>query len=246
MKKLVWFGVFLGSLAAACEKASETTPTPSDVAPKVAEEQNPELAFVASPSPLRREPTDDTKVGDVNDPTKKVTNFLTTLQRGETVQVFRVEKEWARIKASDESPGWIKKDALVPAEGVSLATVLEPTKTFNRPDLVALIPNRLLEPATLLLITKTKEQFSEVNVKGQQTTWILSESLAIDVDEVGAAKLLSKAKSLQEKKDPGANELLDLAKSKFSNTKLIQKLTAPLESEGSQAVPVPSTAPTTP
>jgi hypothetical protein len=225
-----------------CKGSEPSEPTEGGAEPG-AEEQpaqpaaDPEQAYLMSISGLRRQPTEDRKVTD--EAGKSVRNWQTTLFRGEELTVLEVEGGWARAKASDDSVGWVQKEYLLPTEGVRVATVFEEIKTFGRPDLLTLNASLALEPGSLLFVLKTKDQFSEVNRFGQRTTWVLSEKINSEAAEVAAAKLLAKAKWLESKKDPSAEQVLDLAKTQFGTTRLIGMLAAsgeePQEAEGEVA-----------
>ncbi|MBI5507383.1 MAG: SH3 domain-containing protein [Deltaproteobacteria bacterium] len=216
----------LAFAVAACTKDEAVAPTPDNrpspaatapAAPVPAGE--PEQALVTAVTSLKREPNDAAKVDAADG--KKVSNWVATLYRGEQVTVLKVQDDWAAIKASDESTGWMKKTDLLPNEGTSLATVFETVKTFNRPDLLALNAARTIESGTLLFVVKTKDQFSEVNFQGKATAWVLSEKLNMDVNEIAAAKLVNKIRWLKAKKDPAADQFLELARSQFGGSRLV-------------------------
>ena len=113
--------------------------------------------------------------------------------------------------------------------------MLQETETFSRPTLSALT-DRKISPGTLLLVTKSRDQFSEVNYAGTQTTWILTARHTADEQEIEAGLLLSKARWLEERKDPKAAELRALAQSQFGASRLVQELIAPLETPSPEAV----------
>jgi hypothetical protein len=117
---------------------SETPPTPA--APAVSEQ-----AYVTVVTGLKREASDAKSIDDPKGKSKKkISNWLMTLYRGEEVTILEVQEEYAKVKASDDSEGWVQKTALLPVEGVALATVFEEAKTFSRPDLLALNSTKLL------------------------------------------------------------------------------------------------------
>lgn len=216
------------------DPAGTTTPPPAPTAAAPAPAPAPapsalgEEAYVTSVSGLRRAATEDRQIEDPSGKKgKKVSNWVTTLHRGEMVRVLEVQGEWARVRASDESEGWLKKDGLLPTEGVTMATVLAPAKTFDRPDLLALNAKRTLEPGQLLYVTKSKDQFSEVNHAGSALTWVLTEALTSDRREVDASKLVNKARWLEERKDANADAIWELARSQFGDTKVMQLLAPP-------------------
>jgi SH3-like domain-containing protein len=228
-------------LVTACSKEQPAPPAPPPAAPQAPAAQAPstdtglgapatprssqagEQAYVTGVVSLRRLATDERQI---DDPTgkakKKIANFLTSLHRGEQVSVLKVQDKWAQVRASDDKEGWLEKDRLLPTEGVSMATVFQETKTFDRPDLLALNGKRKLDPGALLFVLKTKDQFSEINVGGATTAWVLTSDVSTEAREVEASKLLGKARWLTERKDESAAALMDLAKSQFGDTKIMQ------------------------
>ncbi|MFC1609330.1 hypothetical protein ACFL6C_00090 [Myxococcota bacterium] len=179
-----------------------------------------EQAYLTHVTGLRREPTEAKKV-EIEGKKKKVNNWVMTLYRGEEVTVQEVRGEWTRVSASDDSEGWVKKNGLLPIEGVSLATVFEKAKTFYRPDLLAQNTSRMIDPASLLFILKTKDQFTEVNYYGQGKSWVLSDKLNADPKEISAAKLLAKVQWLKSRKDPDADKVMELARTQFGDSRLV-------------------------
>ena len=184
--------------------------------------------FVLYPSmSVRRSPSDDKDVEDPNRKGKRLSNWLQVLYRGEQVSILDNKDDWTHIRTSDEKEGWVKTSQLLLLTGVEMATVSDKVKTFGRPDLLALSPNRLIDAGTLLFVLRSKDQFSEVNVTGSSSAWVLSDTLLKDPHEVEASKLLNKAHWLQDHNDAGAAQgLLDLARSQFETTKLVQTLLA--------------------
>jgi len=225
------------SPSAAVESAKDSL---APAAPEAAAAR--EQALVTSVTSIRRERDEAAKVAGPDG--KQVSNWVATLYRGEVVSVLKVQEDWAQVEASDTNMGWMKKDALLPVEGTTLATVLEPVKTFTRPDLMALnatqkgageaavVTVRTVEPGALLIVLKTKDQFSEVNLQGKSSTWILSEKLSVEANEIAAAKLITKYRWLQEKKDASASQYLELARSQYGSSRLVTMLTAATGNDG--------------
>ncbi len=202
----------------ACKDQTAST---ADAEAAQAAAAQPERAYVTAITGLKRQPNEEKKIDEGG---KKVSNWLATLYRGEEFTVTKVEGDYAFGKASDDTEGWLKKDTLLPTEGVTLATVLEEAKTFSRPDLLALNAQRKIEPGALLFVLKNKDQFVEVNFYGKSTAWVLAEKLATDSTEVAAAKLLNKIRWLKEKNDPTANEMLELARGQYGSTRVMGML----------------------
>lgn len=266
-----FLSVFVLTLGfAACSNNADRTPTADspaasaaaatqpDATIAAAQPQGEEPAFVTSVASMRVAPNDEKKVSDPKGSGKQVNNWLALLYRGEQVTALKQEGDWMQIRASDDSVGWMKADTVLLARGASLATVLEETKTFTRPDFAALDVKTVVAPATLLLITKTKEPFSEVNLGGSSRAWVPSDKLSTTPNEIEACKLIGKARKLDEKGDPAAKEFWTLAKGRYADTKLVQNLVAAeataagaeaaaAPAEGQPAQPAqPAEAPATP
>lgn len=235
--------------------ATPVAPQPAG-APEAPRASEGEPAFVIATTSVRRLPNDEKQIDDPKTG-KKIANFSATLFRGERVSVLKLEGDWSLVRASDEGEGWLKKDALLPATNVTMATVLDETKTFDRPDLLALNSKRALERGTLVFVTKTREQFSEVHLGGKILAWVLTEALVQDGREVDVAKLLNRARYLEERKDAAAEAVMELAKKSFGDTKLMQLVqgidpnaaaqpTPPSPPSPAAPAPTPGQAPTPP
>ncbi|MEL6547067.1 MAG: SH3 domain-containing protein [Myxococcota bacterium] len=216
---------------------STPAPEPTNEPPKIAQgtdDDAPEAEPLPDPEPeplgeayvtvvtsMRKVPDTAYKVANPDKPGKKMSNWVATLHAGETVTVESQENdEWSKSRASDDSEGFLQSKHLVSVSESSIATLLEDTKVFNRPDLLALNASRTLEPGTLVFKLQEKDQFSEIRA-GYRSEWILTEKLVSDEKEVEAAKLLAKARWLEEKKDDAYAPLMDLLKTQFSETKVV-------------------------
>jgi hypothetical protein len=208
----------------------------------------PALAYVSAATTLRREPVDAPRVkGPAG---RDVPNALATLQRGEKVTLLEAREEWARARASDDREGWLRRSALLEGEGIVEATVLVPADVFDRPDLLAASAKRKIDPATLLLVVKTRPPFSEVNVSSGPNAWVLSDRLAAGEKEVSVAKLAEKARWLRRNgKEDEARQILALAREHFAGVPLVDLLAAEIEGAppGGQAAPAaPAGGPSSP
>jgi hypothetical protein len=200
-------------------------------------------AYITQVTPVRRESSDAKEVEEAGKK-KKQPNWLATLYRGEQVTVLSTRGDWLVVRTSDEKTGWVKLDSVLSGAGLEMATVLDKSKMFSRPDLLALLGTRAIEPGSLLFSLRAKDQFSEVNVSGTSTVWVLTDVLSKDPKEVDAAKLLHKARLLKEKNDPAADGLLDLARTQFASTRLVQtQLLAPPADPNSAAADANGLAP---
>lgn len=227
--------------AATEEEAEPAAPDPADAAEDedVAAMGNHYVTTVVS---MRRQATSDRKVPSEDDPEKKVSNWLATLHTGEEVEVTDLEGEWSRIRASDDTEGYVQTKYLLAAAESEPLTVHESAKTFKRPDLLTLNTSRSVEPASLLFKLETKDQFTKVK-NGFREEWILTEKTVNDEQELAATKLLSKARWMREKKDDGYEPLMELIESQFGGTKVLtltkEKLAeeeaAAAESEGEES-----------
>ena len=191
------------------------------------------VAYVSVATLLRRDPSDAKKVASPGG--KEVANVLATLQRGEQVApaegaARRVgDDEWVKVRTSDDKEGWLKRSALLEGEGISEATVLAPADVFDRPDLLAANAGRKIDPATLLLVVKTKAPFSEVNVSGGPNAWVLTDRLATGDVDVSIAKLAEKARFLRKSgKADEAAQILAFARSQFPGAALLDAMAAQL------------------
>jgi len=224
----------LGCIRPGRQQAPEPSVDPSAQAEVAAAESleapappplQPQTALVLGSAFVRRQPTEARLV---TPPGKKAKqgNYLATLYRGEAVWVRADKEGWLDVTLSDESHGWVKKDGLLMGPGLKLATVLSRARLFTRPDLLALLGSRAVEPGTLLIVLRDKDQFSEVNYNGQQTAWVLSALLVQEPQEVDAAKLVHRARLLQERKDPAAEAVIELLRGQFGQTRLMAALNA--------------------
>ena len=230
------------AVAPAVAPATDTAALPTAAANRPS--QAGESAFVTGIAGVRRAASEDKMVDDPKKPGKKISNYISTLHRGEQVQVLKVENDWAEVRSSDEKEGWLRKDSLLPSEGVTMATTLEEAKTFDRPDLLALNSKRKAGAGALIYVIRSKDQFSEVNLGGTSTSWMLTSNLVADQREVDAAKLLNKARYMIEKKDAGATDLLDLAKKEYGDTQVMKAYaTAEATATATPTAPVENAAP---
>jgi len=202
-------------------------------------------AYVNAVAALRREPTEAARVPG-KPGGKDLANYLATLQRGEKVGVLETRQDWARVRSSDDSEGWMKRSSLLEVEGVTEATVLAAADIFDRPDLLAANARRKVEPGTLVLVVRARPPFSEVNVSGAQDAWVLTDRLDTSEKEVSVSKLIEKARYLvrSNKKDE-ALQILALARQQFDGAVLVNTLAAelgeaPAGTPGDESVAPPS------
>lgn len=210
---------------------TQQIPQPSDDATAASKKG---LGYITQIAIVRRQPVDAKEV-EIVEGKKRVANWIATLSRGEQITVLESQRDWFHVRTSDEKTGWLKSDNVVLASNVTMATVANAVRIFSRPDLLAFNGTKVIEPGTLLFALRTKDQFSEVNLAGNTTGWVLTDVLMTAPREVDAAKLLHRARFLKARNDPAADGLLELAKTHFSDTHLVQTLLLPPPPEATQA-----------
>jgi hypothetical protein len=221
-------------LAAACSDRKPAGSPPDGGAPGPAATAVPaggaEIAYVTAATALRREPSEAGRVAAPGPRRAQVANVLATLLRGERVTLVGERGDWAQVRASDESQGWVKNSALLPGLGVAEATLAARADAFDRPDLLAVNVRRKIEPGTLLLVVRSRELFSEVNTGGGPSAWVLSDRLLTGPRDVMVAKLIEKARWLVRTGKPeDARTVLELARTQFADVPLTQVLATELE-----------------
>jgi len=176
---------------------------------------------------LRREPSEAPRVAGPGG--KQVSNWVTTLQRGERIALVEARGEWAQVRTSGDELGWLKRSLLLEQEGTTLATLLVPADVFDRPDLLAANAKRKLDPGALLLVVRQRAPFAEVNAGPGPVVWVLADRLATDDGSVSTAKLLEKARWLKRSgKEDEARQILALGRSTFAGSPLLDVLATEL------------------
>jgi len=235
MRKFLVLTTFIATACQGGDKPSEAPPSndappvrvvePDDsdeAAPDEPEEIEPlGESYITTVVAMRKEPTNDRRIPNPENPDKKMANWLATLHAGETVEVLEHRDDWSRAKASDDTEGWIQSKFLLATEEAKVVTVHSDAKVFRRPDLLALNASRTIDPTTLLFRLQDKEQFSEVR-NGYRTEWVLTDKLIDEEREIEATKLLSKARWLLDQKDDGYEPLMELIKSQFGDTDTVR------------------------
>lgn len=180
----------------------------------------PSEAYVTQPTFVRHAASEAREV-EVPGSKRRQANWMATLQRGEHVRVLQVNEGWLRVQSSDEAAGWIKREGVLVGPEVAQATNLAPLQRFTRPDLLALVAGKAIEPGSLLFVLRRKEGFTLVNYAGNAVGWVLTDALERDANEVEAAKLLHRARQLAERHDATAEALFALARQRFAATRLV-------------------------
>ncbi len=254
MRRLPVLALSLAGALAGCSRSQPPSPR-TDAAPQgaqaapsgpAAESAAPTpkgpTAYVNAVAVLRREATDAARIPG-KPGAKEVPNYLATLYRGEKVAVLEAREDWARVRSSDDSEGWMKRGSLLEQDGVTEATVLAPADVFDRPDLLAANPKRKVDAGTLVLVVKARPPFSEVNVSGSQDVWVLTDRLDTSEKEVSVAKLIEKARYLvRSNKKEEALQLLALARQHSQGATLVNVMAtergeAPPPADGAQPPP---------
>ena len=197
--------------------ASAATPKPARA--PVPEAPKELAGFVVVATVVKKAPNESPKVEEKG---KQVPNWLATLSRGEMLTLLNDEGDYRRVKTSSDVEGWVKKAAILAASDVQIATVLGEVEAFDRPDLLALNSKKTVRAGTLLFVLKSKGQFSETNVNGWASAWVLTAKLSHDLNEINVSKMLARARELKAANNAsGAEELLKLARSTSGAAKLI-------------------------
>jgi len=207
-----------GGTPSATEAAPSTPAAPAPAAPAV--EHDGYLLYTAS------------MVKQANDDAQVKNNWIAALYRGEPITILETQGDWTKVRSSDGKEGYLKSAAVLDGQGVTAATVLDEVKTFQRPDFLA--PSKtVIAPGSLLYVVKKSKDdtFAEVNYRTTQTLWVEAGRLNADAKEVAAARIVSRARSLDEAKDAKsveqAKEYWDVAKAQFGDTQVVQKTLAP-------------------
>jgi len=206
-------------LAPACSREPRPAmPPPSPAVPIASTGSD---RYVTSTVGLRREPIDQAKVR-AEGARSQVPNQLALLHRGERVTLIDARGDWSRVRASDGTEGWLRSQVLLPADGVSEATVLVQAWAFDRPDLLAVNVKRKVDPGSLLLVVKTRELFSEVDAGQGPSAWILSDRITTRPEDVMASKLVEKARWLARSGRPDeAKEVLAVLRARLPDSVLL-------------------------
>jgi len=226
MTRYTALGAVLLLAAAACSRDSRPSATPPP--PAGAAAHGAGESYVSATAGLRREPTDQGRV-KIEGSKSPVQNQLALLERGERVTPLDHRADYTRVRASDGTEGWIKSSVLLAADGVTEGTVLSQAWAFDRPDLLAVNVKRKVDPGTLVLVVKTKELFSEVDLGEGKDAWILSDRISTQPADVMAAKLVEKARSLfRNGRTEEAKEVLGILRTRLPDSPFIPVLASDL------------------
>ncbi len=239
MRRSSLFFVTMMVLLAACARDKKIAETPTEPAADAttatattAVENKAYLLYSAS---MQKQASSSRKVKNPSTG-KDENNWLAALHRGEQVTLLGAEGEWSHVRSSDGTEGFIKTTSLLPGEGVTVAAVMDETKTFQRPTFLA--PGKaIIALGTLVFVLRESpdKAFSEVNHVGSGSVWIESGKLSFAEREVAAAAIVSRARSLEERKDQQATQYWELAKSQFGDTQVVQKATTPAAESEAEA-----------
>ena len=219
----------------ACSQGSRPPQPPPSPPPSGARAEGDN--YVTATTALRREPVEAQRV-KASGAGAPSSNLLATLQRGERVTVLESRGDWTRVRASDGTEGWLRSSLLLSADGVTEGTVLAQAWAFDRPDLLAVNVTRKVDPGTLLLVVKTKELFSEVELGQGQNAWVLSDRISTQPADVMAAKLVEKARTLERSGHLGeAKDVLALLRARLPESPFIPGLAADLGEVGADGGP---------
>jgi hypothetical protein len=208
---------------------------------------DPAAQLVVAVAALRREPSDQARV-KAEGAKASAPNTVALLQRGERVTLLEGGADWARVRASDGTEGFVRAAAIVPAASLQEATVLATAWAFDRPDLLAVNAKRKLDPGTLVFVRKTKDLFTEVDAGPGPSTWLLTDRVTTLPSDVATAKLVEKARQLaRADRREEAKDVLALLRSQFPDSALAPVLAAELgEIPPGAGAPTGATGPTGP
>ena len=186
------------------------------------------MGFILATTSLRREPTTEKRVPKPGGPSDSlISNWKATLVRGSEVRLLAAKEAWHQIEILGGEIGWVQESSLAQANEVKIATLLQETRTFQRPDLTRLAGHRL-PLGTIVFVVREKEQFSLINhprgLYNSSETWILSNRLTLAKDEVAMARALAKLPGLLAKDQAAAQEIVTLLKDQYPQTTLLPVL----------------------
>ena len=229
--------VVLLSVFACSGSSTIEEPAATDEAPPTDQAEVPATAphevqpgYFTAAWALWRAPSDEKRIPNP-DGEGEVKNYLTNVERARGLQQIAVKEDWSKVK-SDEDEGWIKTERIVVGEQVKLATVLDETRIFQKPDAITLIVETKIQPGTVLIVADNDGRFSEVDHPtgkyDSERTWVQTENLVFDETEIEAAKFVRRIMQLREDgKEDAAAEFEDLARGQFAGSKLLALLDRP-------------------
>ena len=236
--------------------AQKAAPAPKPVAAAPAPTEEPAMAlpadgWVTTVFGVKKEPVAERQIPNpAGEGT--VSNWVATIYRGEKVRVlerregkmeitagvkgekgyhaYGKKTDWMKIEDSSKTVGWIDTRYVLSGPGITLATVLTETKTFQRPDLLALAEKQDIAPGTLLFVLQEQGDFAEVNFSPTRSAWVQKKDLTTDAREIMVARMIEKLRYLQRKgKTDELEKLLELAKENYKDAKLFYTGLVPFE-----------------
>ena len=147
---------------------------------------------------------------------KKVSNHLASLYRGESAEVIERRKSWINVRDLSGRVGWLEIKATLPEAASTLATVDAEVIAYKKPDILAR-QTRRFAPGSLLIRLGEKNEFARVNFGGHRQTWVHKDQLITDSKAVDLAKLMARINGLKTNRDRASEraELIELAKADF-------------------------------
>ncbi len=200
----------------------------------------PKDGFALATTYLRKFATTKKYAEDPDNPGNNIRTYVATVYRGNALSVLEEQEDFVRVVLEDGSgnEGWLQSKRVTTAEGAKLATIKEEVKTFSRPELLSLNTNLKLAPGSVLVVTQDQGKFVEVDFPdGQWTskvTWILSENLVTNEDDVAAAQLITKALLAREDGPEKAQPIEELAREQFAGNSLLKLLDPPEPEPGDE------------
>jgi len=237
---------------AAAPKAVEKKPVPAQKVEVPAPTPQPTEGYATTVFGVKKEPVTDRKIADPAGGDKQISNWVATIYRGEKLKIIEkiegkmeitggvhdrkgyhatgTKIDWLKIADSSNTIGWIEARYVVSGAEMALSTVLGNTKTFARPDLLALVGKQDIAPGTLLFTLQQQGDFVEVNFTPTRSAWVQKKDLVFVEQEIMLARMIEKLRYLQRKgKTQELAKLLELAKESFKGAKLFETGLAPFE-----------------
>lgn len=215
-------GLTLLSLSA-CHKEASVAPAATPAA--VAQQEG----IVLNDTVMRLAPTDQAFVPHPLGGPDPVTNWVGRMSRGMHARIVQLHGDWSEVRQSNGAEGWVLSQDMLPAGGISDATLLAATTSYY-PAADRTASQGTLGQGAVLLYRSLGADMTEVHVENIGWTWVNTRSLSRDPHDLAVAYLLVQARQAIALKDMDeASELLDQARLKHSNSSLVNLLAEQLD-----------------
>lgn len=235
MVRFVATAVFLSLVACTGTTSAETAADQTDKTNEVEIPATPALevkpGFFTADWALWKAPTDERNIPNP-DGEGTVKNYMMNVERGRSLERTGEQGDWSKVKIDDGTEGWIKTERIVIDDGARLATVVEETRMYKRPDLLALVIEKKVPAGALIIAASADGKFTEIDYPtgkyDSERTWVETTALVTDSAEIEASRFIRRILQLRadDKKDAAA-EFEDLARGQFVGSKLLPLLDVP-------------------